>query len=329
MNPGVSVIICCYNSEARLPRTLQHLADQKLSDDFNWEIIVVDNASTDQTKEVAAASWKSTGKRQERLKIVGQPVQGLSFARAKGVEASQFDIILFCDDDNWLDSNYVLNARNILQSDPTIGALGGVGTAVADVELPVWFEKYKGCYACYPQNDRDGEMKGSGAFLYGAGMVVRRECLSALSLKGFTPLLPDRIGTKLTSGGDAELSYAIRLTGYKLWYSSELKFSHYLPSVRLSIDYLHRLISSMSYCSGMLICYNYALEGKTMNRFVWIKDVSYQIMFFLRGLVRRWLTTSPIDGKLDIAFSYNRMLSIFHQAGSYRSRYSDIMKLKK
>jgi GT2 family glycosyltransferase len=44
---GVSVVVCCHNSASRLPTTLHHLAAQEVPRDLGWEVIVVDNASTD------------------------------------------------------------------------------------------------------------------------------------------------------------------------------------------------------------------------------------------------------------------------------------------
>ncbi len=57
MSSGASVIVCCYNSAARLPHTLAHLAGQIVPEDFFWEIILVNNASTDNTVECATAIW--------------------------------------------------------------------------------------------------------------------------------------------------------------------------------------------------------------------------------------------------------------------------------
>jgi len=55
---GISVVICCYNSASRLPATLQHIAEQSLDSEILWEIIIVDNASTDNTAEIASTYWQ-------------------------------------------------------------------------------------------------------------------------------------------------------------------------------------------------------------------------------------------------------------------------------
>ena len=59
MNAGVSVVICCHNSAKRLPETLAHLAAQDVPVGTPWEVIVVDNCSTDGTSEVASRTWAS------------------------------------------------------------------------------------------------------------------------------------------------------------------------------------------------------------------------------------------------------------------------------
>jgi glycosyltransferase involved in cell wall biosynthesis len=57
MQPGVSIIICCHNSAKLLPQTLAHLKAQKNEANVAWEVIVVDNASTDETSRVSLSLW--------------------------------------------------------------------------------------------------------------------------------------------------------------------------------------------------------------------------------------------------------------------------------
>ena len=54
---GVSVIVCCYNSAERLPETLKYLSMQNVPENMPWEIIIVDNNSTDSTNDVAMEIW--------------------------------------------------------------------------------------------------------------------------------------------------------------------------------------------------------------------------------------------------------------------------------
>ena len=80
--------------------TLSHLQKQKISSLIQWELILVDNASTDDTVSVAKKQWQ-----QEPLApmhVVYEKEPGLMSARKKGVKATRYPIVSFVDDDNWL-----------------------------------------------------------------------------------------------------------------------------------------------------------------------------------------------------------------------------------
>src|SRR5439155_12302864 len=90
VRPGISVVVCCYNSAQRLPATLGHLAAQEVHEGLDWEIIVVDNASTDETSRAAHAAWPAPptcgGYPGAPLRVVFEPHAGLSNARQRGLD---------------------------------------------------------------------------------------------------------------------------------------------------------------------------------------------------------------------------------------------------
>ena len=86
---GVSIVVCCYNSAARLPQTLRYLSRQIFQREFPWEVIVVDNASTDGTASVAKLEWARYNTNGS-LKVVTENIKGLSAARERGVRESTF-----------------------------------------------------------------------------------------------------------------------------------------------------------------------------------------------------------------------------------------------
>lgn len=325
---GISVIICCYNSELRIGETLKYLAAQRMVN-FPWEIIVVDNASTDNTKQHVRHVWEKLNRKDVTLTIADQPVQGLTHARRKGIEVSLYDIVIFCDDDNWLNTDFVNNAYAIMMSDPAIGAAGGEGKAVADGELPAWFESYKTYYACYPQSAQDGELSGGMAFLYGAGLVIRKAIFQQLFSQGLEMVTTDRSGTKLNSGGDNELSYLIRLLGYKLWYSSRLHFFHYLPGPRLTKAYLYRLITAITYSSMQLVIYHYVLAGKRVTRATWGYDLVYRVYVLMITAFRFLLVKDPFERRVQTTGSWQSFLSVLNQYGTYRKTYHRLLSIKK
>jgi glycosyltransferase involved in cell wall biosynthesis len=55
---GVSVVVCTYNGSANLPETIKHIARQNVPSDIPWEFVIINNASTDSTPEIAIAEWE-------------------------------------------------------------------------------------------------------------------------------------------------------------------------------------------------------------------------------------------------------------------------------
>lgn len=272
--PGVSVIICCYNSAKRLPETLKHLALQQVPVHIPWEVIIVNNASTDDTVEVAKKEWEQY-QLSVSFKVVDQPKPGLSYARDKGFTTAQYEYCLFCDDDNWLDKEYIRIASEIMESDSIIGVLGGQGEAICDMEPPKWFADYKGAYAVGSQAEISGDITKIKGHVYGAGMIVRKSAYNRVVELKFCSILTGRKGSKLSSGEDTELCFALVLSGYKIYYDSNLKFKHFIAAHRLKVSYLKNLISSIGSSWVLLHPYLYAIERKKYDTFTWHKDVVY------------------------------------------------------
>ena len=238
---GISVIICCYNSSARLPETLKHLAKQVIPDNIPWEVIVVNNASTDNTSEIAETEWRKYDHPSGKFRIVDEKEPGLSYARQKGAQEASFKYLIFCDDDNWLDSNYLLNALNIMEDNNQIGALGGISTAVTDdVKFPDWFESKQNGFAVGPQSPHQGDVSKTCS-LWGAGLITKKELFLRSFSEKYPPILTDRKADSLSSGGDNEFCFRLLLMGRKLYYDESLTFVHFIPKSRCSPEHLKRL----------------------------------------------------------------------------------------
>jgi glycosyltransferase involved in cell wall biosynthesis len=252
---GVSVVICCYNSERLLPTTLEHISHQNVANNLSWEVIIVDNASTDQTKLIANQETRNKLKN-IKFKIVDQPIQGLTAAREKGIREALFDFVVFCDDDNWLDSNYVQSVYEIMSSNSSIGVLGGKGLAISDEQFPDWFEKYHNNFAVGSQNDQSGDITNSKGWVNGAGFVIRKSVWLLIKQNGFKHLLTGREGR----GQDVEMCLAVRLAGYRIWYDKRLIFKHFIWSERLTWKYFLNLSEIQHQAIPIFSAYNYILN---------------------------------------------------------------------
>lgn len=279
---GVSIIICTYNGKARLAQTFKHLISQKL--DVPCEIVLVDNASTDGTR-VFADAWWAENSQDSLIHYCSyvQPIPGKSYAQELGYSKAQYAYFLICDDDNWLCDTYVQQAYNIMTANPNVGALGGWCEAVFESEKPLWFPQYKRLYAVGRQAKFSGDITNGIGYLYGAGMVIRAAHWKELQKLGFQHLLSCRKGDALSSGGDTEYCFALRLLGYKIWYEESLYFKHYMTSGRLNLSYVSRLRKAMAYSNFVIMAYGDALSKRVFNKSLYFRRIMKELQ---RGIAK-------------------------------------------
>ena len=240
MYKGISVIVCTYNGAKRLPETIKHLALQSAIGKISFEIIVVDNASSDESASIAFAEWDKYKVKGISFNTIYQPKPGKINALEIGVNSAKFEYVVICDDDNWLDKKYLENVYDILDSNPNIGAVGGMGIPVAEPgTIPTWFDQFEEGYACGKQGSSSSDVTLRG-HLWGAGLATRRQLYQQM-YKNFPSFLTGRYGDQLTAGEDAEYCQRLILKDYRLFYSDSLIFHHFMPAGRLTLTYKEKL----------------------------------------------------------------------------------------
>lgn len=306
---GVSVVICCYNSATRLRDTLVHLAAQDCAT-ISWEVLVVDNNSTDSTATVAREVWESLNTNIP-LRIVREQRLGQAAARRTGVKQSTHEYILFCDDDNHLAPDYIRKSCEILNSNLTLAAVGGRGRPVYEEVPPAWFENCLRFLACCPQSASDGIMK-PGATMYTAGMLARRSALMNLWSSEFQGLLSGRIGTKsLSAGEDSEMSILLTMSGYQLWYSSQLVFQHFIPVSRTRWQYIRKLRWATGRANARLLPHKLlALNNHDSIRSIWILQV---LSSGVRALLHMLRGTVDWNSRIESYFFWGRLLELLRR----------------
>jgi glycosyltransferase involved in cell wall biosynthesis len=110
--PLVSIITPCFNSELYIAETLESVISQ---DYQNWECIVVDDGSTDNSASIV----KEIIAKEARIKYIHQQNSGASTARNKGILKSQGKYILPLDSDDLIHSTYLSKAVEIFEASPT------------------------------------------------------------------------------------------------------------------------------------------------------------------------------------------------------------------
>ena len=247
---GISIIICCYNSASRLEKTIQHIALQK-EVEFSFEVILVDNNSKDNTALIAKElffKYKITNN-----KIISETKPGLTEARKCGVRTAIYDILIFCDDDNWLEVNYLRNVKFGFEKYSDAAILGAWSDAafVDGQILPFWFNEIKGSMAVGGKPNSDCLVDE----VWGAGMAIRTAIAIEIFIK--PSVLSDRKGTSLVAGGDTEICERVRKLGYKIYKLTSLKYTHFISPERLTWDYLTRLNTGFGYSNMQAQYYKY------------------------------------------------------------------------
>ena len=247
---GVSIIICCHNGASRLSETIRRIARQRVPAHIRWELLIIDNGCTDDSADIARAEWQKH-RVNAYMRIVKEKTLGLSCARARGFREARYEYIVLCDDDNWLEENYVSHVYNILSTNPNIGAVGGLGTLQFEVEPATPELSY--IFAAGPQAPRSGKVLANK--VYGAGCAIRSSGYQKIVANGFKSLLTDRRGVELASGGDYELCLALAIVGYDIWYDDQLRFTHFITRERLTWEYYMRYAVESSKCFNVIESY--------------------------------------------------------------------------
>jgi glycosyltransferase involved in cell wall biosynthesis len=316
----LSVILCCYNSAARLAPTLEALAAQKA--DFAWELILVDNRSFDNTADLAKILWEKLGS-SVPMKLVQENTPGLSAARKKGVETAVGELLLFCDDDNQLASDYLHKASLIMDEDPEIGALCGYNELVSAIPLTEIVEKNKVAYAC-GHDGMESSYLDERIVPWGAGLVVRTAFMKHLLEQKFESLLSDRTGKELSSGGDTEYCYLIRLAGYKWKYDTRLSLLHSIPEDRLNLEYLKRLYKGFGEANVVIDCYYQKGKKELLqHQLSWWKVFLAQYINYLKKPLR----SSGDQHILDKAFRKGYLSKLWQERKHFQRKQSAIREI--
>jgi GT2 family glycosyltransferase len=232
------VVICTYNGEHRLPDVLKGLLWQMGGQSLAWEVIVVDNNSSDGTAAVVEA-FRRQWPRHVPLRYAFEPQQGASFARQHAVPLARSPLIGFLDDDNIPSLLWVSQAYQFGHKHDQAGAYGSRIRGDFQSSPPPHFERIAALLALTE--------RGPQPLLYpptqkvlppGAGLVVRRQAWlesvpSTLSLAG-------KIGAR-EAGEDLEVVLYLQRQGWEIWYNPAMRLSHKIPSHRLQRDYLIQL----------------------------------------------------------------------------------------
>jgi glycosyltransferase involved in cell wall biosynthesis len=285
--PGISVVICTFNGRERIEFALKSIIEQKNTSNIPWELVIIDNASTDGTANFCA-EFLNRELFSQPFRLIKEPLLGCNNARNRGIRECCYQWMLCCDDDNKLSENYLALAWPILNSQKKLGALGGQGIPVFEGEKPDWFDSYSLSFATGPQARKDGLIPfGANNILHTAGSFFNSDFLQKIFNSGFNTIMAGRKGREITGGEDVEWCILLRLYQYELFYSGELQFGHFMPSSRMTWSYLKKLKGGTTSGAPLFLSYQLFFEkpGPTVISFA----IRYAKQLLLNLLIRfKW-----------------------------------------
>jgi glycosyltransferase involved in cell wall biosynthesis len=329
---GISIVICTYNGGSRLEPTLKAVFSLETNTSISWELIIIDNASTDNTTPFCEDLIEKYGF-VEKTRLIFEPLPGCNHARRRGLNEAKYKWLLFCDDDNHLLPDYIQKAWPILTKNPSIGALGGQGIALFEDYKPEWFDRYSQSFAIGPQATKEGKINIRNAELYSAGTFFRKEVLMCYFDSGFSCLLVGRKGKEIYGGEDVEFCLLIQLLGYEIWYNSQLKFYHYMTSERMNWPYYLKLKDGISSTSAYFASYMpFFKKGKpTIVSFCfgYLSNYIFFHLVWLHFLVRSKIQPSRYSQEqLELGKVINRRKALSYRS-DFRESFLHFKQLKK
>lgn len=248
----LSVIICTHDPRAdHLVRTLGGLAAQTL-DRGSWELLVVDNASTNGVIEQLRSGPLSN------VRVVREDRLGLTMARIRGISETHAPLVVFVDDDNVLAPDALAVMKDIARRLPAIGVIGA-GRLEPEFESP----PSDGLLAYTPMlalrsvaASKWSNDPMDGTIPWGAGMVIRREVADRyckLILADPMKQRLDRAGNTLNSCGDDEFSWVACEMGLGKGLFTEITVTHLIDRSRVQREYLLRLAEGHAFSRAFLL----------------------------------------------------------------------------
>lgn len=249
--PAISVITCTHNPRPDYLELVFRALDAQTLDKSQWELVLVDSASTEPFLSRTDLSWHP------RARTFREGSPGLTSARLRGITETAGELLVFVDDDNVLNNDFLEQALRIAGEWPRLGAWSGCTRPQFDSPPPEWTKRYWGNLVI---RDVPTDLWSNLPLLpetmpCGAGLCVRRSVAvhyRHLHENGERSFLLDRVGSSLLSGGDNDLAACACDVNMGVGVLSSLCLAHLIPTARLEENYLVNLAEGIALSSILL-----------------------------------------------------------------------------
>jgi glycosyltransferase involved in cell wall biosynthesis len=239
--PFVSVIIPTFNRSATLRVTVESFLAQSYPAD-QFEIIIVDNASTDDTPQVIAAM----ADRAPKVRGMLETRRGAHFARNSGALASHGSILYFTDDDMIADPELLATIVTAFAPDTKVGSATGRVLPKWETEPPRWvLEHCKNALLSLNDLGEATIISDNDPGIFSCHQAILREAFVAAG--GYNP---DTNAEKFTGDNETGLNIKVKKLGYRFAYIGASVTHHMIPAARMTQQYLNSRLADQGFCDS-------------------------------------------------------------------------------
>jgi glycosyltransferase involved in cell wall biosynthesis len=289
----ISAIICTHNRDTYLGAAIDSLLRQDFAAEF--EVVVVDNGSSDRTCEVVAQRASNP-----RLKYVFEPIIGLSVARNTGAKVASGEILAYLDDDAVASDCWLQVLAHAYKNNSKLAIAGGKVTLLwpQGVLQPRWLTSGLAAnLGAYDLGDSTIYINQPGLTPRGLNYSIRRSFLTEIG--GFDPHL-GRVGKNLLSNEELQMTEYALQKGWQVAYLPEALVAHNVAPERLNRSwFLNR-----GWWQGISECYREQLTGKAG-----IRQLQRGSERFIRGLYK------ALQYFFDPAERFDKLVYAYGQIG--------------
>jgi glycosyltransferase involved in cell wall biosynthesis len=229
----VTVAICTWNRSHLLDVTLEQFQRLRLPSGCRWELLVVNNNSTDNTEAVVQRYSDSLP-----VRCVFEKKQGLSHARNCAIEEAKGEVIVWTDDDVRMDQNWLVEYCDGIRRYPDASFFGGPIRPWFEVVPPQWirrnFNVFKSAFGGRDLSDSEIYLSAKSGFPFGANMAVRKSAYEGVPYD----VNLGRIGASMVAGEETMVFEELVRRGCQGVWLPCAGIEHFVPRSKVSRDYV-------------------------------------------------------------------------------------------
>lgn len=246
-----SIITCSHNPDLEIfKKLINSLINIQTTQDVDFEWIIIDNNSIMPIRELALIDIDLLNIKD--LKIINEHKPGLTNARLCGIKNAKYDWIIFLDDDNEPQSDYLLEVNKLIHSfnDVACWGPGEINVKYTNNKTKKWLKFKKNIY----QDKHFKEVRYANTpywndlYPFGSGLICSKYVLNEYSSNVINGnySLTDRLGKDLTSGGDIQIVLTAIKLGFKAGVSGTLAINHLINYEKTKFKYLRKLFFNLN-----------------------------------------------------------------------------------